>query len=141
LSKYNKDGGAHIAISLIFDFTFSLKTKRSEMKITNSTEKMTVPKNSFSVFSEPINSSTADNKTNRGILFNSKLWCECILSQVSVKSLKVNDKSLGRIRSRLYMNPEFQITSLIRKTVRIIDTVIQKMIINNILFLFLVKDE
>jgi hypothetical protein len=118
LSKYNKDGGAHIAISLIFDFTFSLKTKRSEMKITNSTEKMTAPKNSFSVFSEPINSSTADKK-----------------------SLKVNDKSLGRIRSRLYMNPEFQITSLIRKTVRIIDTVIQKMIINNILFLFLVKDE
>jgi hypothetical protein len=73
LNKYNKEGGAHIAISLIFDLTFSLKTKSSDMKMTNSTEKMTVPKSTFWVFSEPITSSTADNKANRGILFNSKL--------------------------------------------------------------------
>jgi hypothetical protein len=33
------------------------------------------------------------------------------------------------------MNPEFKITSLIGKTVRIIDIAIQKIIINNVLFL------
>ena len=48
------------------------------MKMTNSIDEMTVAKNSFRVFSEPITSSTVDSNTNRRTLFNSKLLCEWI---------------------------------------------------------------